>query len=915
MFIIKKKLNQYYVYKIRSSRLKSNNWNLNLSPEEARCNREVVKLAESQVIRFINQITHNSFTYEDTQKINREIKTISRLPDTQINRTRIKQLRNLLDEKLFLQDYIMVIMDSMKDYDVVSKSFVFNGLRFYRLFATAGGAKKGVVVFASERVYEQLKAKLNNGRDQTKQLVPAKFEAYKSLVSSASIPVSLIHPKSVAVIEDYRHKIYKDVTLISNDEELSIKEIKNFELELNINDGYGFISYRLAEHWRKELGLDYVPSGFCIRFGFTKGMLFVFDYHLFAEEEAKTNVYTDVWGNSHSDLNDIDMVLTASMAKLWSSYSDINQFMECNWKNGYTFSITKVMPQKLENERNLTYQFIQSLELSDEDIDNLTKPTVNFIKDAMGGDWRKSLLFLKGIHLTDKSVDDLEYDFAHALMLEPKMIDDPFVAGNIKKMIRKMINDAKLGRLRVNGNYQTIGGDPYALSQHMFNMPVTGLLGEGEFYSDYWNERNVERIAGFRAPMSCHENIRILKLNNDKKLKKWYKYLDTVIIFNAWDATTHALNGADFDGDQLMTTNNPIILHSIVESNAIICEQGTAIPKIIEEIDLIRANKQSKGDDIGVITNKATAMYDMLSFFSKDSQQYKELSQRIKRCQKLQQDSIDRAKGIEGQKMPKVWYDANANIVRDFDSKEILSKDEFNLSIVTDKNPYFMIYSNDEMKKKHDTYMKNSNKSAMNRFGIELFELLAKVNRTEEEESFVHYYNQMNPCTHGESTMNKICKKIENEFKRSRTNNQPFDYSILKSDATYEKPVFDEMKKLYDEYVFAVAVYEQALEHAAGEENGRTSQRDVLKDRFRFLALNICSNEDVLCNIVIDMLYSNNNSKQFVWDIAGDTIIRNLRKRSNYMITYLELDMQGDVEFAGERFSVKRKRVKEGDIE
>ena len=67
-------------------------------------------------------------------------------------------------------------------------------------------------------------------------------------------------------------------------------------------------------------------------------------------------------------------------------------------------------------------------------------------------------------------------------MIEPRMIHDPYVRRKIYNMIKKRITDAKIGVINVHGNYSIISGDPYALCQSMFGLPVTGLLRSGEIY-------------------------------------------------------------------------------------------------------------------------------------------------------------------------------------------------------------------------------------------------------------------------------------------------------------------------------------------------------------------------------------------------------------------------------------------------
>ena len=51
----------------------------------------------------------------------------------------------------------------------------------------------------------------------------------------------------------------------------------------------------------------------------------------------------------------------------------------------------------------------------------------------------------------------------------------------------------------------------------------------------------------FRAPTTNKQSNLVRKIANTDEMLKWYKYMNTVTILNAWDNTTAALNGADFD--------------------------------------------------------------------------------------------------------------------------------------------------------------------------------------------------------------------------------------------------------------------------------------------------------------------------------------------------------------------------------
>jgi len=103
------------------------------------------------------------------------------------------------------------------------------------------------------------------------------------------------------------------------------------------------------------------------------------------------------------------------------------------------------------------------------------------ICDVMGMDWRKSALFLCGFGINDKNVfsDDF-FDFAKALMVDSRLINDPFIRSKIYHMVKKKIKQAKIGVLKLDANFAVTGGDPYSLAQNMFGLEVTGLLKKGE---------------------------------------------------------------------------------------------------------------------------------------------------------------------------------------------------------------------------------------------------------------------------------------------------------------------------------------------------------------------------------------------------------------------------------------------------
>ena len=144
----------------------------------------------------------------------------------------------------------------------------------------------------------------------------------------------------------------------------------------------------------------------------------------------------DIWGNTQ-DIRECEIITTESSFKLWQSYSSIEDYMEKYKKNGFEFSVTKIAPQVLEDEREVNYQYLQSYDFSDEDIKELCEPTVQYLKKAMCGDYESTLKFL-GINdtLNDKS-------WKQGLLVNECMMKDSYVIDSVHRIIKKKIDEAK----------------------------------------------------------------------------------------------------------------------------------------------------------------------------------------------------------------------------------------------------------------------------------------------------------------------------------------------------------------------------------------------------------------------------------------------------------------------------------------
>lgn len=822
---------QYEIFKIGTNKLKYSNWNLTISKKEAFKYQELISLFEAQEFRIM------------------------------ANKILNKDIREIDFSKIFMQ----VVIDKKSDFGraTCKKGINVNGINYRRFVGTTGGLKNNTLLFCNSQYVDKLNELCECKRNKDIPLVPAKYEAYKALTCSASQPIC--NPNGILVVRDCITKYFADVISLDDgidSDEPSREIIKNKELENNVSDGFNLCTIEYMQRVGESLGIDYTPSGVCLRNAWLKGMLYPFPIIEFIEKYNNGNyLIEDIWGNIQ-DIRNCEMIVTESSLKLWSAYNSIDEYVNACEECGYGFSVTKISPHILEERRELNYQYLQSYDFTDEDIEELCAPTIQYLKDAMCGDYSSTIKFLG---ITDNA--DIN-SWQRALFTSEYMMGDPYVIDSVHRFIKKKMNDAKIGKLFVDGNYQIASGDPFALMQSICGLEVTGLLKAGECYSKFWIDKNENEIVLFRSPMTSHNNIRMCQVNNSEECQYWYQYMDTIIIINGWDSFCMAENGEDWDSDLNFSTNNAVLKRRYKLLPAIECVQRNTSKVLVTEKEVLKTNKNGMGNQVGTITNYVTSMMEVQSHFEKDSKEYKELEYRIECGQLYQQNELDKIKGIVAKPMPSNWYNMGA-----------CADDRYKQSICAYRKPYFMIYIYDETKRDYKKYIKESNDKCKLIYNCSIQDLYDnKDNLSDEQKEFLFWYEFKMPVGTGECSMNKICRYVESQidgYKSQLHRNSAFDYNELKVKRRCTEEHRQSLRELEQEYRECVQEYKAQKHFDKGESN---KNRKFLYKKFHEEAMNICPNNDERLNIILDITYGYNGNKQFCWDTIGDLICERLEE-------------------------------------
>lgn len=271
--------------------------------------------------------------------------------------------------------------------------------------------------------------------------------------------------------------------------------------------------------------------------------------------------------------------------------------------------------------------------------------------------------------------------------------------------------------------------------------------------------------------------------------------------------------------------------------------------------------------------------------------------------------TIDKTKGIVCKPMPKYWYDyrtaADAVESNPGDDVALMNK-----TIVADKKPYFMIYVYPVLMKEYKEYAKNTNLKAIMEFNktIEQLDSTPEDELSDRQKEFMSYYRRMTPVGVNRCTMNRICRMVEEQTDDLKVcaRESNFDYGIMKSDKDYKLEQYYNVKKLYDVHV--AKMKDLAKRHNTKEisKEDYGDYQTSIKQRFSRDAYVLCNNVGQLCNIILDMCYRRENTKQFMWDVVGDDVVDILERKNGGASCYPARDDNGEFEYCAQRYTMKR---------
>jgi len=580
-----KKIQQFNIVALTFERLKNNGFDLREGLLEAERNEELIALADNECLRAVRRITEHPFSFDGEERLAELFerrKRLVRKANSEENRRKIAGINNEIRELLYIPEIISVTVKNKRNYPKIGREgFYFNGKHYKRLLCSAAMARTNRAWFCSDEIFERIDEVLRCGCKSIK-IVPAKWNAYYSLMSSATFVVSA--PR-ICVVKDLELPMVKKVEWVEDCAKPEEIEEVDKELGFNLWDGMGLISPEQARKWSAEIGYDGVAESFIVRAPFIKGLLATFDFHKFSKEVAHSNIIKDIYGKEYNS-DEIDVILTESQFKLWGAYNSIEDHQRYMKQYGVNWGVTRIGAPEQKKTMRTNYQFLQVLDMNDEDIEEICRPTVKWLRGVVREAYDYKILYLLGKiarePLAEFVWDRLQDPAIKALMIEPELINDTYLSEKICRSVEKKMKESYIGKILVDGGFNFLYFDPYALAEYAFGMEVKGLLKEFEFYAHFWSEKGKDEIVALRSPMTWRAEVNKLRLLYTEEMQEWYQYIKNGVILNVWGNDRDIFSGCDADGDQVATTDNDVFLRCRYGGYPILYEHKKAEKNIIE---------------------------------------------------------------------------------------------------------------------------------------------------------------------------------------------------------------------------------------------------------------------------------------------------------------------------------------------
>lgn len=516
----------------------------------------------------------------------------------------------------------------LRDY-LYENGFNCNENHYVRFKRTSGSARVGKCLFIEEKLYpkmhewEMCGLVINDGD----AVDLAALESYISLPTSSAIDTITIDPRNILIIPDYDSKFEEDSIIVSMNENkrITVEEGK-IDVSNSIFDGQSLID--------KSIMGEYQNYGMILlRNRFFKSCCFNTNIQQwFLDNNIKSISQLHEKGITLAkNISDIKLITTPNSIK-YIKFAPIEQWLKTI---DSTFSVVKHEKKTHFFDGELVqahYQLLNTVQLTPEEVTLLLKPSLDYVNllntntDVLKYHIKCSVLDdNETIEKTNvfKDKNDIIYTMMN---LSDDFYKTKYFYDFKKEICKSYLKNIKKGHILINGNYSVLFGNPFEMLLHTlgrFNgessLPVGHIHTTRYAYG--------KKLLGCRSPHISTSNILITENMEHELIDKYFNLTDEIVCINAINENTlERLSGADYDSDQMIVSDNEIIINAAlrnydvfkVPANRVSAKKSQRFYTNEQKSDLDYKTSENKiGEIVNLSQELNTLMWDKINKMKK----------------------------------------------------------------------------------------------------------------------------------------------------------------------------------------------------------------------------------------------------------------------------------------------------------
>ena len=447
------------------------------------------------------------------------------------------------------------------------------------------------------------------------------YEAYRALSLSYLITTIKLNPYNILFVEDFEVCLKgQNVIKVSDDGNNGLKASEEIcDIQNNIFDGEGLLDiseFKKIEQHGKHKGMMLLRNRFfkCCAFN-TNLQAWFADNNITSVDQLRGFTFAQ-------RVEDIKLVVSSSclkyfkLAKEGFSKEAVKRWCDAvSDEQGLSrFGVVKTDKDTRFFDGDMvetTYQMLNTLQISYKECGDLLQDNVDYIikirnlrdtpeylrfyLEGETKDFRREFdIISEAYGLDERSYesedyhDDSEdqydtedffdynnYSFKSQVCFDLMKTNKNFIYTDLFKntIYNDTINSFRMklykGRVLVNGTYATLFGNPLEFlkyitkkdGKYLFDHDnITSSLGRDEIYCSFF--KNGEELVASRAPHVTMSNLLRARNTSVPEIDRWFNLTRNIVVVDSINNNImQRLNGADFDSDSMLITNNKLLVN------------------------------------------------------------------------------------------------------------------------------------------------------------------------------------------------------------------------------------------------------------------------------------------------------------------------------------------------------------------